>query len=119
MPTYISYGRYSRDAMRGMLAHPEDRTGPVSRLYESCGGRLINYFVTPGCEFDWMVLAEAPNEESMLAVVLIVTGTGGVANIRTARALTGPEAMQMLQKSSGAARSFKSAGHAAPSGQTA
>ena len=32
MPIYITQGRYTRDAIKGMIAKPEDRADAVSRL---------------------------------------------------------------------------------------
>jgi hypothetical protein len=37
MPTYICQGRYSREAIQGMVKSPEDRTQVVSKLMKSVG----------------------------------------------------------------------------------
>jgi hypothetical protein len=37
MPIYMSQGRYSREAIKGMLASPEDRTEAVSKLIQGAG----------------------------------------------------------------------------------
>jgi uncharacterized protein with GYD domain len=116
MPTFIGYGRFTREAMRGMLQSPEDRSGPVAKLFESLGGKLISYHITPGCDFDWMLLAEAPSEEVVVTAGLVATGGGGVENVKVGLALSGPEAMRVFQQGSEAARRFKSAGQRAPSG---
>ena len=34
MPTFIGYGRFTREAMRGILQTFEDRIEPVSKLFE-------------------------------------------------------------------------------------
>ncbi|MBM1173424.1 GYD domain-containing protein [Microvirga arabica] len=115
MPTFIGYGRFTREAMRGMLQTPEDRTEPVSKLFKALGGRLISWHMTPGADFDWMLLAEAPDEEVVVTAGLVATGGGGVQDIKVARALSGPEAMRLFQKGGEAARGFKSAGQPAPS----
>ena len=44
MPTYISQGRYSREAIQGMIKSPEDRTEAVSKLAQSVGGKLLWYY---------------------------------------------------------------------------
>jgi len=41
MPIYISRGRFTSDAIRGMLAKPEDREEAVATLFKSVGGKLI------------------------------------------------------------------------------
>ena len=48
MPIFISQGRYSQAAMQGMVKAPEDRTGPVTKLIEAAGGKLLSYYVTFG-----------------------------------------------------------------------
>jgi hypothetical protein len=71
--------------------------------------------MTPGCDFDWLLFAEAPNEEVVVTAGLVATGGGGVQDIKVALALSGPEAMRLFQKGGEAARSFKSAGQPAQS----
>jgi hypothetical protein len=39
MPIYISRGRFTSDAVKGMLAKPEDREEAVGKLFKSLGGR--------------------------------------------------------------------------------
>ena len=46
MPTYICQGRYSREAIQGMVKSPEDRTQVVAKLMKSVGGKLLSYYVT-------------------------------------------------------------------------
>ena len=41
MPIYISRGRFTSDAVKGMLAKPENREEAVAKLFKSVGGRLI------------------------------------------------------------------------------
>jgi hypothetical protein len=40
MPIYITQGRYTRDAIKGMIVKPEDRTDALSRAITKAGGRL-------------------------------------------------------------------------------
>ena len=44
MPIFISQGRYSQDAIRGMVKTPEDRAEAVSKLIEAAGGRLLSFY---------------------------------------------------------------------------
>ena len=41
MPIYISRGRFTSDAVKGMVAKPENREEAVSKLFESVGGDQI------------------------------------------------------------------------------
>ena len=48
MPIYISRGRFTSDAVKGMLAKPENREEAVAKLFESVGGRLVGWYLTFG-----------------------------------------------------------------------
>ena len=48
MPIYISRGRFTSDAIKGMLAKPENREEAVAKLFESVGGKLIGWYLTFG-----------------------------------------------------------------------
>ena len=111
MPIFISQGRYSREAMRGMVNKPEDRTEPVSRLLEAAGGRLIGFYVTFG-EHDWLLIAEAPDVKAMAAAAITAAAGGGVTDMKTTLAMTPAEAMQAFQSAGELAKSFRSAGQA-------
>jgi uncharacterized protein with GYD domain len=45
---YITQGRYTQAAMKGMIASPEDRSEQARALYETAGLRMLSYYVTLG-----------------------------------------------------------------------
>jgi len=75
MPIYITQGRYTREAVKGMIVKPEDRADAVGRALAKAGGRLIGYYVTFG-DYDFLTIAEAPSEIQMAAVLLAAAGGG-------------------------------------------
>jgi uncharacterized protein with GYD domain len=109
MPTYITQGRYSRDAVKGMIVHPEDRAEAVARLLSKVGGRLVNYYLTFG-EYDFLFVAEAPNDVQMAAALLAAGSRGGITDLRTTLALTSIEAKGAFAAASDIAPGFRSAG---------
>jgi uncharacterized protein with GYD domain len=111
MPIYITQGRYSRDAVKGMIVRPEDRADAVSRLASKAGGRLIGYYLTFG-EFDFMAIMEMPNDTQAAAALLAAAGSGGVTGLRTTVAMSSVEAMGAFAAASDLAPGFKSAGGA-------
>lgn len=111
MPTYITQGRYARDAVKGMIVKPEDRADAVARLVSKVGGRLISYYLTFG-EYDFLAIAEAPNDVQMAAALLAAGAGGGVTDLRTTIALTSIEAKGAFAAASDLAPSFRSAGGA-------
>ena len=82
MPIFITQGRYSRDAIKGMIANPEDRAEAASKLFEAAGGKLLAYYVTLG-EYDWLIVSEFPDHQSVSAAVLAAAASGGVTDVKT------------------------------------
>ena len=109
MPIYITQGRYTREAIKGMVARPEDRAEQVSRLLSKAGGRLIGYYLTFG-EYDFLTIAEAPSETQMAAVLLAAASGGGVSDLRTTLALSAAEGKGAFAAAGDLARVFRSAG---------
>ena len=69
MPIYISRGRFTSDAVKGMLAKPENREEAVAKLVKSVGGRLIGRYLTFG-HHDWLSICEFPDEKAAASAVL-------------------------------------------------
>jgi uncharacterized protein with GYD domain len=109
MPIYITQGRYTRDAIKGMIVRPEDRADAVSRLLAKAGGRLIGYYLTFG-EYDFLAIAEVPNDVQAAAVLLAAASGGGVSDLRTTVAMTAVEAKGAFAAAADLAPGFKSAG---------
>jgi uncharacterized protein with GYD domain len=109
VPIYISQGRYTRDAIKGMIAKPEDRSEAVGKLLRQAGGKLLSHYLTFG-EYDFLVICEAPNEQVMASVVLAASAGGGVSDVRTTLALTSKDAKAVFGNTGALAASFRSAG---------
>ncbi|MEW6451778.1 MAG: GYD domain-containing protein [Pseudomonadota bacterium] len=111
MPIYITQGRYTREAIKGMIVRPEDRAEALSRLIAKAGGRLIGYYVTFG-EYDFLSIVEAPSETQMAAALLAAAGGGGVTDLRTTLAMTAIEAKGAFAAASDLTRAVKPPGGA-------
>ena len=109
MPIYITQGRYTRDAIKGMLIKPEDRADAVSRLLAKVGGRLIGHYLTFG-DYDFLLIAEAPDNTQMAAALLAAGSGAGVTDLKTTVAMTSIEAKGAFAAASDVAPGFKSAG---------
>jgi uncharacterized protein with GYD domain len=113
MPIYVTQGRYSREAVRGMVVRPEDRADAVSRLLAKAGGRLIGHYLTFG-DYDFLIIAEMPGETQMAAALLAAAAGGGVTDLKTMLAMTSVEAKGAFAAASDLAPTFKSAGGVKP-----
>jgi uncharacterized protein with GYD domain len=107
MQTFITRGRYTQDAIRGMLARPEDRAEAVEKLIESAGGKLISYYMTNG-EFDFLLISEFPGN-SFPSLIAAAAG-GGVTGLTTEGALTSAEMKDAYTEAARIVSSFRSAG---------
>src|SRR5918993_5504800 len=59
----------------------------LSPSCSSLWGRPTSWHMTPGCEFDWMLLAAAPNEGVVATAGLVATG-GRAQDTKVSRART-------------------------------
>jgi len=109
MPIYISRGRFTSDAVRGMLAKPENREEAVAKLFKSVGGRLIGWYLTFG-HHDWMAIGEFPDEKAAASAILAAAGGGSLSDIETTVAMSAQDAHATFQAASKAAKDFRSAG---------
>jgi len=109
MPIFISQGRYSRDAIKGMIANPEDRAEAVAKLLEAAGGKLLAYYVTLG-EYDFMSIGEFPDAQGASAAVLAAAASGAVTDVKTITAMTTAEAKQVFAATGKAAAAYRAPG---------
>jgi uncharacterized protein with GYD domain len=110
MTIYISQGRYTREAIQGMVNNPEDRTEAVRALCESAGARLIAHYITLG-EYDFLAIIEAdgPVTDTM-AALFAVAASGGVTDMKTTMAVSSRDAKPAMQKAQSVMKGFRPAG---------
>ena len=109
MPIYISRGRFTTDAVKGMMAKPENREEAVASLFKSVGGRLIGWYLTMGAH-DWLVIAEFPNDRAAASAVLAAAGGGSLSDVETTVAMTAADAAATFEAAGKVAKDFRSAG---------
>ena len=109
MPIYISRGRFTSNAIKGMLAKPENREDAVAKLFKSVVGKLIGWYLTFGHR-DWLAIGEFPNEKAAASAVLAAAAGGSLSDIETTVAMTAKDAHATFVSAGKAAKSFRSAG---------
>ena len=109
MTIYISRGRFTSDAVKGMVAKPENREEAVSKLCESVGGKLIGWYLTFG-HHDWLAIGEFPNEKAAASAILAAAAGGSLSDIETTVAMTAKDTHATFEATGKAARDFRSAG---------
>jgi len=111
MPIYITQGRYTREAIKGMIVKPEDRFEALSKHVARAGGRLIGLYLTFG-EYDFLSIIEAPGENQIAAILLSAAGAGGITDLKTMLALSSVEAKGAFAAAGDLAHSFRTPGGA-------
>ena len=109
MPVFITQGRYTREAIKGMLAKPEDRSESVAQFFAKAGGKMIAYYMTFG-EYDFLVVSEGPSLDVAAAAAIVAAAGGGVTDLKTTVGMTSNEMKNAFAKAGGIAAGFRSAG---------
>jgi len=109
MATFIIQGRFSAQALRGLVAKPEDRSRAVQKLLASVGGKLKDYYMTTG-ENDFLIIAEAPDGEDAVVASMVAAASGTVSKLTTNRAWSTRDFKKMAERAKGVLESYKSPG---------
>ena len=88
MPTYVVLVKWT-DQGRREVADVADRIAQTTQAAEKMGVKPVAQLVTMG-RYDQVVVAEAPDDETMAKVLLMVAGRG-TAETETMRAWTTDE----------------------------
>ena len=78
-----------------MIGNPEDRRNAAQSYIESVGGRLHGFWYAFGAH-DGFTLWEAPDNVSMAAVTLALSGGGALSSLETTVLLTVDETLEAL-----------------------
>src|SRR5256885_11075075 len=76
MPLYLSKFSYTPETWARLIGNPEDRRKAAQEYIESVGGKLHGFWYAFGTH-DGYNLWEAPDNVSMAAVALAISGGGG------------------------------------------
>jgi uncharacterized protein with GYD domain len=95
VPLYLGRFRYTQDAIKAMVGHPQDRSAAAREVVESLGGKLHGFWFAFG-EYDGVFLAEAPDNATAAAMAM-ATGAAGVS-IETTVLLEMDEAQEAMRK---------------------
>lgn len=109
MAIFITQGRYTADAIKGMVDNPQNREKAVADLMEKAGAKLLALYFTFG-EYDFLSISEATNEEVMASALIAGAASGGVTHLRTTIAMTSEHAMKAFKSAGGLSKFFEPAG---------
>lgn len=97
MPLYLSRFSYTPETWARLIGHPEDRAKAAQAYIESVGGKLHGFWYGFGSH-DGYNLWEAPDNVSMAAVALAISGGGALSSFETTVLLTVDETIAALRQ---------------------
>jgi uncharacterized protein with GYD domain len=97
MPLYLTRFSYTPATWARLIAQPEDRRQAAQSYIESVGGKLHGFWYGFGT-YDGYNLWEAPDNVSMAAVVVAISGGGALSSCETTVLLTVDETVQAMRK---------------------
>jgi uncharacterized protein with GYD domain len=97
MSLYLTKFSYTPETWARLINNPEDRRKAAQAYIESVGGKLHGFWYAFGTD-DGYNLWEAPDNVSMAAVALAITGGGALSSFETTVLLTVEETIAALNK---------------------
>jgi uncharacterized protein with GYD domain len=88
--------RYSADAVKAMVAKPQNRKNEARKIVKQLGGRLIDAYFTFG-EWDAVVIAEMKKDTDAMACALAV-GAAGAGSTRITTLYSMDDATEAMKK---------------------
>ena len=78
MPIYISLMKLTKQGITNIKDAPK-RVENATKILESMGGKILSFYFTMG-EYDKVVIADCPNDEVAMTMVMAL---GSYGNVRT------------------------------------
>ena len=95
MPFYLTRFSYTPETWARLIKNPEDRRAAAQQYIESVGGKLHGFWYAFG-DHDAYNLWEAPDNVSMAAVAMAISGGGALSKYETTVLLTVEETMDAM-----------------------
>ena len=109
MPLYLYQGTYTSQSWAAQVKNPQNRIETVGRqACEAVGGKLVGAWDCFG-DFDFILIADVPNNESMTAISLAVAAGGAIKSSRTTPLMTGAQAVEAMKKVADVAKVYRPA----------
>lgn len=109
MPLYMYEAAYTAESLAAQLKNPQNRADAVGRAAcEAVGGKLVGSWYCFG-DYDLIIVADVPDNESMTAIALAIAAGGAVKSAKTTVLMSGAEAVAGMKKAEAVAAVYKPA----------
>ena len=97
MPLYMTQFAYTPEAWKALVKRPEDRGKVFGELVEKMGGSFVSMYYSMG-EYDGLVIYEAPDEPTAMAMVLSAISPGHLRATKTTVLMSVEDTMEAMSK---------------------
>ena len=109
MPLYMYQAAYNPESWAAQIKNPQNRVETVGpQLCQAVGGKFVGGWLCFG-DYDLVLIADVPDNESMAAVALGVAAGGAIKASKTTVLMTGTEGEGALKKADAVAKAYKPA----------
>ncbi len=106
MPLYMYQAAYTPESWAAQMKNPQNRVEAVGRqMCEAAGGKLVGGWLCFG-DYDVVIIADLPNNESMAAIALAAGAGGAIKASKTTVLMTGTEGVEALEKAAAVAKTY-------------
>ncbi len=109
MPLYMYQAAYTPESWAAQIKNPQNRVETVARkVCEAAGGKLVGGWLCFG-DYDFVIIADAPNNESMAAIALAAGAGGAIKASKTTVLMTATDGVVALKKAQEVAKAYRPA----------
>jgi uncharacterized protein with GYD domain len=108
MPLFLSQVAYSEEGWKALVSNPQNRLEAIRPVVDKLGGRIVNAYFAFG-DYDFVLLAEFPDNVSAAALAIAAAAGGAVKSIKTTPLMEASEGLEAVRKAG-------SSGYRAPAG---
>ena len=108
MPLFLSQVAYSEDGWQALVSNPQNRLEAIRPVVDKLGGRIVNTYFAFG-DYDFILIAEFPDNVSAAALAIAAAAGGAVKSIKTTPLMEATEGLEAVRKAA-------SSGYRAPVG---
>jgi uncharacterized protein with GYD domain len=108
MPLFLSQVAYSEDGWQALFSNPQNRLEAIRPVVDKLGGRIVNAYFAFG-DYDFILIAEFPDNVSAAALAIAAAAGGAVKSIKTTPLMEPTEGLEAVRKAA-------SSGYRAPAG---
>ena len=109
MALYMYQAAYTPESWAAQLKNPQNRVEAVGRaVCEAVGGKFVGGWLCFG-EYDLVIVADVPGNESMAAIAVAVAAGGAIKASKTTALMTGAEGVNAMKKADAVAKAYRPA----------